>query len=281
VYEGVTTYYGDLFLGRSGFFNLKEMLDEFSVRLQKHMDNPGRFNYSVSESSFDTWLDGYVPGIPGRKVSIYDEGCLLAWMLDFMIRSATESKKSLDQVMQVLYFDFAKKNKGYTRDDFREVAEMVAGRSFVNYFEEYVYKASSLDNLLAEVISLAGLKMVTTPSAFFHERVLGMKTELRNGSLFVSGTFPLSPAFDAGLVKDDELIAFNGIRIENNISDLVEAFNLSGRAITLTISSHKKIRNVELKSGEKQFFSKYTIESEENLTNAQQHFRQNWLKREL
>ena len=75
VYEGVTTYYGDLFLGRSGFFNLDEMLAEFSTRLQKHIDNAGRFNHSVSESSYDTWLDGYVPGIPGRKVSIYDEGC--------------------------------------------------------------------------------------------------------------------------------------------------------------------------------------------------------------
>ena len=137
VYEGVTTYYGDLFLARSGFFSLKALLDEYSVRLQKHMDNPGRFNYSVAESSFDTWLDGYTPGVPGRKTSIYDEGCLLALCLDFMIRSATDSKRSLDDVMGVLYFDYAKKNKGYTGSDYREIAELAASRSFKDFFENY------------------------------------------------------------------------------------------------------------------------------------------------
>jgi predicted metalloprotease with PDZ domain len=278
VYEGVTTYYGDLFLARSGFFNLKEFLDEYSVRLQKHMDNSGRFNYCVAESSFDTWLDGYVPGIPGRKVSIYDEGCLLAWILDFMIRSATDSNKSLDEVMQVLYFDFAKKNKGYSRDDFREVAEMVAGRSFVNFFDEYVYKASSLELLLAEVISLAGLKFETTPAVFLHERILGLKTELRNGNLFVGNTFPGSPSFNSGLVKDDELIALNGIRIENNISDLFEMFDTKIKSINLTISSQKKIQTIELYHSEKHFYNKYSIIAVENVTQAQLHFRQEWLK---
>ncbi|MFM8950282.1 MAG: M61 family peptidase, partial [Bacteroidota bacterium] len=114
VYEGVTTYYGDLFLGRSGFFSLDAMLAEFSVRLQKHMDNPGRTNHSVAASSFDTWLDGYVQGVPGRKVSIYDEGCLIAWILDFMIRSSKQNQKSLDDVMHVLYRDYALKGVGYS-----------------------------------------------------------------------------------------------------------------------------------------------------------------------
>ena len=170
VYEGVTTYYGDLFLGRSGFFNLDQLLEEYSVRLQKHMDNPGRLNYSVTQSSFDTWLDGYVPGIPGRKTSIYDEGCLLAWILDYMIRSATDSKHSLDQVMQILYFDFAKKGKGYTFADFQEISERVAGRSFKEFFENIVCKPSSLENLLSEVVSLAGIVLKNSASSLFHER---------------------------------------------------------------------------------------------------------------
>ena len=66
--EGVTTYMGDLFLYKSGVFELKEYLNEMNAQLQKHFDNPARFNYSVAQSSFDTWLDGYVPGAPNRKV---------------------------------------------------------------------------------------------------------------------------------------------------------------------------------------------------------------------
>ncbi|OQA07850.1 MAG: hypothetical protein BWY67_01627 [Bacteroidetes bacterium ADurb.Bin397] len=108
-------------------------MSEYSIRVQKHMDNPGRFNYAVAESSFDTWLDGYVPGVPGRKTSIYDEGCLLAWMLDFMIRNATNSVKSLDDVMCILYQEYAQKNKGYSGNDFQKIAEQVAGTGFDDF----------------------------------------------------------------------------------------------------------------------------------------------------
>ena len=83
--EGVTTYMGDLFLFKSNVFSEEEYFNELNQQLQKHFDNPGRFNYSVAASSFDTWLDGYVPGVPNRKVSIYTEGCLIALVCDLMI----------------------------------------------------------------------------------------------------------------------------------------------------------------------------------------------------
>ena len=54
---------------------------ELEKLLQRHFDNSGRFNYSVAQSSFDTWLDGYVAGSPNRKVSIYNEGALLSFCL--------------------------------------------------------------------------------------------------------------------------------------------------------------------------------------------------------
>lgn len=60
-----------------------------------------------------------------------------------MIRSATDSKHSLDQVMQILYFDFAKKGKGYTFADYQEISEKVANRSFKEFFENVVCKPSS------------------------------------------------------------------------------------------------------------------------------------------
>ncbi|MBK6987685.1 MAG: M61 family metallopeptidase [Bacteroidetes bacterium] len=61
VYEGVTTYYGDQILARADVYSIDQFFVELNIRLQKHFDNPGRFNMSVADSSFDTWLDGYVP----------------------------------------------------------------------------------------------------------------------------------------------------------------------------------------------------------------------------
>ncbi len=276
VYEGVTTYYGDLFLARSGFFNLEKLLSEYSVRLQKHADNPGIFNYSVAESSFDTWLDGYTPGVPGRKTSIYDEGCLLALVLDFMIRSATSHTQSLDEVMRVLYFDFAKKNKGYSGADYRAVAEKIAGRSFNDYFENYVYKACSLITLLGEVVSLAGIKLKESPSQINQEKFWGLKTETRNGLTYASAIFPGSPAQASGIAKDDELIAINNYRIENNLSELIEM--QASNNFELTLSTFRKLRTVTIRNSEKHFYSKYTLEPEQNCTHAQLMFRQSWLE---
>ena len=120
VYEGITTYLGDLYLLRSGVFSLEQYLIELSKQLQKHFDNPARFNYSVGDSSFDTWLDGYTPGAPGRKVSIYTEGCLLAFVTDMKIRQATKDQYGIQEVMKQLYFNFAEKGMGYTWQDYQE-----------------------------------------------------------------------------------------------------------------------------------------------------------------
>ena len=73
VYEGFTTYYGDLLLLTSGVFTNQQYFETLEERLDKHFHNYGRFNLYVAASSFDTWLDGYFPGTPYRKTSIYDE----------------------------------------------------------------------------------------------------------------------------------------------------------------------------------------------------------------
>ncbi len=277
VYEGITTYYGDLFLGRSGFFNVKQLLEEYSVRLQKHMDNAGRFNYSVAESSFDTWLDGYVPGVPGRKTSIYDEGCLLAWILDFMIRSSTDSHKSLDQVMQVLYFDYAKKGRGYSESDFTDVCEMVGGRKFTEFFHNYVYKAASLDSLLREVVSLAGITIDSNPSTNAYERQLGIKIDNRQGVHVVAVVYPESPASVGGVLKDDEIIAVNEMKIVNNLNDLLEYS--TEKEIELTIFSSGKLKKVKLLKTNQTYFNKYTLVASAELTASQLNFRNKWLNK--
>ena len=52
---------------------------------------------SVANSSWDTWLDGYVQGIPGRKTSIYTEGALIAYICDMRIRKATNNERFFTQ----------------------------------------------------------------------------------------------------------------------------------------------------------------------------------------
>ena len=80
---------GDLFLFEAGVVDLEGWCGLMTKLLERHLNNPGRLNMSVAASSFDTWLDGYRLGVPGRKGSIYVEGAVLAFLCDCRIMATT------------------------------------------------------------------------------------------------------------------------------------------------------------------------------------------------
>ena len=159
VYEGITTYYGDLMLFRSGAWSWKQYVSSFLGDMQKHLSNPGRFNYSVAESSFDTWLDGYVAGIPGRKVSIYTEGMLAAFVADIIIINQSNGLYSLDNVMFELYNTNYKHDKGYTESDYKTLLEKYAGCSFNEYFNELIWGKGHFKNWLVKAADWIGCSL--------------------------------------------------------------------------------------------------------------------------
>ena len=131
-------------------------------------------------------------------------------------------------------------------------------------------------SLLGEVGWLAGRKLVEKPSTLAHERLLGFKTDFRNGITLVNAVYPGSPSAKVGLLKDDEIIAVNGIKVENNLPDLVD-FAASG-SIELTIFSNRKLRTILIGNESKLYYSKFNLEAEIELTQSQLKFRQKWLR---
>lgn len=125
--EGVTTYYGELMLWQSGVWSWEKLINCILEWLNAHLNNPGRFSSSLLDSSIDTWVDGYVKGTPGRKVSIYNEGALLAFLTDVFIIQSTNGKKSLDDVMRALSFKYNTDGLGYTEQDYWDEVNHVAG----------------------------------------------------------------------------------------------------------------------------------------------------------
>jgi len=66
-------------------------------------------------------------------------------ILDFKIRNATQNKKSLDDVMRFLYWQYYKKmQRGFTDAEFQQACEAVAGISLSDTFE-YVYTTKEFD----------------------------------------------------------------------------------------------------------------------------------------
>jgi predicted metalloprotease with PDZ domain len=254
IYEGITTYMGDLFLLKSGVFNLETYLEQFSQQVQKHLDNPGRFNYSVAESSHDTWLDGYVSGVPGRKVSIYTEGCLLAFCADILIRQATKNKIGLDEVMKRLYFDFALKGIGITAKDYQNLLENISGISFQSFFDDYVNGTHNYESILIDCLEYVGLSLHQNQLASYSQSRLGLRFTKSNNGIIVSEIYPGSPADIAGICLNDQVIALNEIQINNDFDALLEYMEFDEKKLILL--RNKKIHFCYTSRGKPLFLPK-------------------------
>lgn len=277
VCEGVTTYYGDYFLFRSGVFSEQEYFKTFNERLQKHFHNPARFTMPVTDASFDTWLDGYVPGIPARKTSIYDEGCLLAFFTDILIRRKTKNKKSLDDVMLHLYNDFAKKGKGYSEDDYMGVVKEVAGDPLTELFMNYVYGTADFEPMLNEHLAYIGCEMLKTRSKKYHEAYFGFKLQEGMVPPKVALVYPDSVADRAGLTANDEIVAINGHQVKNDLNEWKKYF--AGGQIDLAVFSNMNLKTVRLSPSNGDHYFTYSIAKIKSPTEAQKQAYQSWAKR--
>lgn len=257
VYEGFTTYYGDKLLLSSNVFSTQQYFETLQERLTKHFHNFGRYNLSVAHSSWETWLDGYVPGAPYRKTNIYDEGNLIALMLDTRILQATKNKKSLRDVCVLLYERFGKKGIGYSEQTIIDLVNEVSGKNFSEFFKDYVYTANDFEKPLQESFDYLGIEFIKQQNAFACEHYFGFKV-IDNG-LFskVSLVAPYSPAWKAGLFANDEIIAINNIVLKNNLDNWLKYF-LNDDEIVLSVNSNDKLKTIRLekdKKGNSYFFT--------------------------
>lgn len=161
VAEGCTTYYGDLFLRRSGVFDDEAYIKELQVYMKRHFESSGRASQSLVESSWDLWLDGYEKGIPQRKVSVYHKGALVALILDLYLRRKHDHQCSLDTVMRLLWQRFGQPFVGYTFEDYKAIVEEVAGEPLDWYWNECIMGTVPLEARLNEALSFIGLQMTT------------------------------------------------------------------------------------------------------------------------
>jgi predicted metalloprotease with PDZ domain len=257
VYEGFTTYYGDKLLLSSGVFTDEQYFKTLEERLIKHFHNYGRYNLSVAHSSWETWLDGYVPGAPYRKTNIYDEGCLIAFMLDVKILQATGNKKSLRDVCVLLYERFAKKNIGYTEQNIPDLVKEVSGQDFTVFFRDYVYGTSDFESPLQECFDYLGLELVKSDSLLASENLYGFKTSDNGFFSKVTLVAPYSPAWKAGLFAGDEVMAVNGMVLKNNLNNWLNYFS-DKEEFDLLVNSGETIKNLTLskdKKGNTYFFA--------------------------
>lgn len=243
VAEGVTTYMGDVFLLKSEVFSFEDYNQEFSKVLDRHFHNFGRQHRPVAESSFDTWLDGYVIGAPHRKTSIYVEGCLCAFIADTMLMKATGNKASLHTVMKLMYERFGKTQTGYSENDYKCLLEEVSGENFDEYFNKLIGGTKDYTPWIEEACNYIGCQLTSTENTDEFIRLAGAKYVKVGALNKITVVAPGSPAEKAGIDASDELIEYT----------------ITGNRIVAVVKRNGLVLNKNIELGENRYFNEYSL----------------------
>ncbi|SOE20887.1 Predicted metalloprotease, contains C-terminal PDZ domain [Spirosomataceae bacterium TFI 002] len=158
--EGLTVYYEYLIVKRAGLVDLPTLLSFFESNINAHENNTGKNHQSLQQASYHTWSDGPFGGQKGKSISYYDKGPIVGLFLDLEIRNGTKNKKSLDDVMRMLYQKYyLREKRGFTEAEFQAICEEVS-QTDLSIFFEYVYTTKELD--YPKYLAHAGLKIDST-----------------------------------------------------------------------------------------------------------------------
>jgi predicted metalloprotease with PDZ domain len=246
VSEGFSVYYEYLILRRAGLSTREEFFDQVRGFIAAFENRPGRLFQSAQESSFDTWLMFFnrSENSANTTISYYDKGAALGLLLDLKIRHETENRKSLDDVMRTLYFDYHKeKNRGFTDAEFRAECESTAGYPIPEIFDVYVSTVHDID--YPKYFAYAGLEIDTTfqaqPGVF-----LGASTREQDGNLVISSVERDSPAWNGGLSARDEILILDGKKATSRFLQNILGSKQPGDKLHIVVLRRGQKREIEV-----------------------------------
>jgi predicted metalloprotease with PDZ domain len=203
VSEGITDYYADLAEVRggvvpdSGFYRLT------SDKIDQVADAPP---VALTDASLSTW----VHPTDGTGYLYYPKGSLAGFMLDVIVRDASDNHQSLDDIMRGVYTTTYKKGRGFTASDWwGAVTHAAGGKSFVEFNRRYVDGREPFP--WDSILPLAGLRSVTDT---IREPRLGVAGGVDSaGNVRVARVEPGSAAADGGILAGDILVSIAAITV--------------------------------------------------------------------
>jgi len=152
--EGLTMFYADLTCRRAGL----PVYDSTRVThvaglVSGYLGSPGNFRISPERVSL---ASNSPPGLLGDySASTHLQGELIGTMLDLIIRDATAGRRSMDDVMRLMFERFSGQ-QGFTGRDIERAVAEVCGGDVHSFFEEYVRGEKSID--FDRYLKLIGLR---------------------------------------------------------------------------------------------------------------------------
>lgn len=250
VFEGFTSYYDDLMLLRSGTIDESDYLRTVAKVISTVRRGVGRLKQSVAESSFDAWTRYYKQdeNSPNALVSYYTKGSLVAMGLDITIRHATGGKRSLDDVMRLLW-------QRYGRDFYRGAATGVPERAVPRLIKEATgvdvsdfisrHVLGREDVPLEKLLPLQGISFTWKAATALPS--LDARVKEDRGQTVLASVSEGGAAHRAGLSAGDILVALDGLRVSDPASlDRLLGARLPGDRVIAHVFRRDELRRYEV-----------------------------------
>src|SRR3954465_3805243 len=207
VSEGITDYYSGVALTRGGVLDSAGFFRFIANEIDQVGGAPPT---AASDASYNAWI----APTDGSGGLYYPKGGLTGFLIDILIRDASNNRGSLDQVMRRLYDDTYKRGRGFPPSDWRgEVSRAAGGKSFTEFARRYVDGREPLP--VDSGLRLAGLQARSDTT---REPRLGIQTATDTGGVAITQVNAHGAAGAAGGRLGDRIVSIGDVAITNDDS---------------------------------------------------------------
>jgi len=203
VSEGITDYYADIAMVRGGVIDSAGFLQSVSQNMLNVGQTPP---VALEDASLSTWIHP----TDGSGYIYYPKGSLAGFMLDILVRDASDNRKGLDDVMREVYNGTYKKGKGFgTKEWWGAVSRAAGGKKFEAFNDHYIDGRDPFP--WDSVLPLAGIRMVTDSSQV--PRLGIMFSGVDSIGAIIQQIVPDGAAAEAGVQAGDRLQEIGGFSV--------------------------------------------------------------------
>ena len=289
--EGFTSYYGPLLLARAGLMRLENLVGEYERAINVVIGAPGRRVRTAEEMSrfapfFDAATSIDPTSFSNTFLSYYTWGEAIALGLDLTLRDRSDGRVTLDDYMRTLWALHGRAggepgyvDEPYTAADLEAVLAEVAGDAAFarDFFGRYIQGHDVVD--YAPLLARAGLLLRPAAPGAAYAGTLRFEDAGNGARIGASVPFG-TPAYDAGLERDDVIVAIDG-RAVNRVADLADVMRGARPGDRLAVTYVRRDGtevSAELLLEEDPRVEIMPVErSGEDLSDAQRSFREAWL----
>jgi predicted metalloprotease with PDZ domain len=288
--EGFTNYYGPLAMKRSGLTSVRDFANDLGEAVATVVASPARqLRSAVEMSRFAPFVDAATSidrtNFSNTYISYYTYGSAIALGLDLTLRERSDGKVTLDDFMRALWERFGRPGgrvpgyveTPYTLEDLETVLGSVAGDAGVahDFFARYIEGHEVVD--YRRLLEPAGI-VVRTNAGRAYAGALALRDDAA-GVRIVADVPYGSPAYQAGLDRDDVLVSVGGSRVTraSEVENLI-ASRKPGDPLPVTYERHGVQSSTAMTLvGDPRIDLVPAEEIGQTLTEAQRRFRDGWL----